>query len=277
MPHKYDYDNGQITTAPTFDQEGVKTFTCTTCPATNPAKETESIPALQEEIKFVYEVTYLNGKKETLKDFKSAFTSGFVSIEVIMVVGKDGARVEALQWGMTFDNASLKLDSAVLNENLGLFAAISTTTNANANGRVSVVGYEREEDSAYVTYAPGEYTVATLVFQVNNSAKAGNLKIALDFCQITRPFKEDTFAPYFGTLPEINVIVLGDFFSESEDVKADGKVNINDLVVLLRVIDEKDLSSYWMFDMDLNGAVEGADLIALRNLIAGYEEEVVPC
>lgn len=251
---------------PTFDSKGHSTYwECTVCGACTSDKK--EIPALEEVIKFRYEIVGLNGADV-------AVNSGKIYINVYLDVETEIARLRGADFAFDFaisddDNANaLQLVKVTDGDLFDTFTSTDVKV-ANKNGLV-IMGANMAFLAETKTFEEGEYLFATLEFKVENAA-VGTFTFNTKRCEISRDTDliNDVDVTY-ATGVSIESVVLG-------DSTGDGEITTKDVNNFYEwVSDDANVGEYEAcLDMNKDGEITIADYAFLLDASVGNNDYLV--
>lgn len=231
-----------------------------------------TLDELKEAVKFHYELVGVNGAAD-------AVNSGYVTLKIYFDVLKDAANdldsynsdvlanIFGVDFAMNYDKAVFKLTNVLVAP--GAFDNAAFTPLATANN-VGTIAIAQDMNDVEGKEFRGENNLfATLTFQVDSEAVAGNYAFNLDNILVVHPETDEAIvdAATSDTSVDIDVKELG-------DANGDGVFNSADSLKIGTYIKTADEDTVYVaeYDMNKDGFIDFKDLDLLRKAIVGNTE-----
>lgn len=237
----HSWDDGVITTPATYEQDGVKTYSCFDCEATY----TAVIPKPLDIHLFVV-------------DDAGAVPGGSMQVNVRL---ENNPGVALMRLKISYDSSMLTLDQVTYNTEIGGM----TIEPVISNGYAILLWYNDSEN------VEGDWIFATLSFTVKESATVGSVSDII----LTYDAEEVC------DIEENNVVFSVDNGSASVldhvpgDINGDGILTSKDLLRLARYFADWDVEvNEKALDVNGDGTVNSKDLLRLARYLAGWDVEI---
>lgn len=234
------WDDGVVTLAPTYEAEGIRTYTCANCNATR----TESIPKLVAQDAAQFVISTVRGKAgDTVK---------------VTVALANNPGIVALRVKIAYDTDVLTL------------TAYETALEAASFGPLANMPFSVSWADSLNGNVSDDFTLVTLTFRIKDGAAVGKSAITLTYDP------EDVFNSDWQDV-EFKVTAGGVEVVEyvPGDINGDGKINMKDLVLLQQYLNDwavtlDDLAA----DVNRDGRLNMKDVILLQQYLNDWAVEL---
>ena len=234
---------------PTYDEGGYNPYeTCSRCDYTTFVE----LAPRAEEINFTYELMGINGSDV-------AVNSGYITMNVIMNVESDFARLYGMDFAIDFNENLTLVD---VSGKVFDVAENTTLDTANSLLRISLgqnMGYTYVDKQ----FENGAHLFATLIFKVDKDfVGTADFNIIPGTVARTDSYVNDLFVN-FGSNASIEVIELG-------NIDGLGDIDTVDAMLFAKYFTEAGEEDYEaVYDMDKDGYITAYDFALLHNAIVG--------
>ena len=231
-----------------------------------------TLDELKEAVKFHYELVGVNGAAD-------AVNSGYVTLKIYFDVLKDAANdldsynsdvlanIFAVDFAMDYNKDVFKLTNVLVAPGAFDNADFTPLATANTNGVIKIA--QDMTDVEGKEFRGENNLFATLTFQVDSEAVAGNYAFNLDNILVVHPETDEAIvdAATSDTSVDIDVKELG-------DANGDGVFNSADSLKIGTYIKTADEDTEYVaeYDMNKDGVIDFKDLDLLRKTIVGNTE-----
>ena len=236
------WDDGVVTLAPTYEAEGIRTYTCANCNATR----TESIPKLVAQDAAQFVISTVRGKAGNTVKVTVALANnpGIVALRVKIAYDTDVLTLLPDCYETTLEGVSFGPPANV---------PFSVSWVDSLNGNVS-----------------DDFTLVTLTFQIKEGAAVGKSVITLTY-------DPEDVCNSDGQNVEFKVTDGGVEVAEyvPGDINGDGKINMKDLVLLQQYLNDWAVTiDELAADVNRDGRLNMKDVILLQQYLNDWEVEL---
>lgn len=237
----HSWDDGTITMPATYENDGVKTYTCSACGA----KYTSVIPKPESVHTLII-------------DGAGAMPGGTVQINVRL---EKNPGVAMLRLKLSYDSSVLKLNKVEYNEAIGGTATQPSST----DGSVILLWYNDSQN------VEGDWIFATLTFTIDESAKAGttsNIVLTYDAEEVCDIEENNVVFSIENGMVSVWDHIAG-------DINGDGELTSKDLLRLARYFANWDVEvNEKALDVNNDGVSNSKDLLRLARYLADWDVEI---
>lgn len=234
------------TKAPTTTEKGEETRTCSECGKTE-TRDVDMLPVVEAP---AMKATFSIYNADAPEEYKNDFTdSSLVAVDVKLSAAEETAGLWAVALNVKYDKEDVKFEKATSGSDL-LYSNLQTNDVAD-KGYVRV--YVNAAGNEDVTISEGE-VIVTLYFRINNKNAT-----TTDFS-----FSEIEITTFAGESVKCAADAASIKIMQLMDVTGDGKVNLNDILAVYKMIAELSEETYSVAaDLNKDGKVNVIDFIEL--------------